>query len=147
MTCNEVMTPAPVTCRPGDAIVDAARLMRSYDVGSLPVVKDDESQMLVGVITDRDIAIRVVGEGRNPVHAKVSDAMSTEVVSCMTTDLYQEALQTMGAHQLRRMPVVDAQRRVVGIIAQADVATRIAQPTTTGALVEAISKNDDVAPL
>jgi CBS-domain-containing membrane protein len=53
----------------------------------------------------------------------------------------------MGAHQLRRMPVVDAQRRVVGIIAQADVATRIAQPTTTGALVEAISKNDDVAPL
>jgi CBS domain-containing protein len=147
MTCNEVMTPAPVTCRPGDAIVDAARLMRSYDVGSLPVVKDDESQMLVGVITDRDIAIRVVGEGRNPVHAKVSDAMSTEVVSCTTTDLYQEALQTMGAHQLRRMPVVDAQRRVVGIIAQADVATRIAQPTTTGALVEAISKNDDVAPL
>ena len=50
MTCNEVMTPAPVTCRPGDAIVDAARLMRSYDVGSLPVVKDDESQMLIGVI-------------------------------------------------------------------------------------------------
>jgi CBS domain-containing protein len=146
MTCNEVMTPAPVTCRPGDAIVDAARLMRSYDVGSLPVVKDDESQMLIGVITDRDIAIRVVGEGRNPAHAKVADAMSTEVVSCTTTDLYQEALQTMGAHQLRRMPVVDAQRRVVGIIAQADVATRIAQPTTTGALVEAISKND-VAPL
>jgi CBS domain-containing protein len=146
MTCNEVMTPAPVTCRPGDAIVDAARLMRSYDVGSLPVVKDDESQMLIGVITDRDIAIRVVGEGRNPAQAKVADAMSTEVVSCTTTDLYQEALQTMGAHQLRRMPVVDAQRRVVGIIAQADVATRIAQPTTTGALVEAISKND-VAPL
>ena len=146
MTCNEVMTPAPVTCRPGDAIVDAARLMRSYDVGSLPVVKDDESQMLIGVITDRDIAIRVVGEGRNPAHAKVADAMSTEVVSCTTTDLYQEALQTMGVHQLRRMPVVDAQRRVVGIIAQADVATRIAQPTTTGALVEAISKND-VAPL
>jgi CBS domain-containing protein len=146
MTCNEVMTPAPVTCRPGDAIVDAARLMRSYDVGSLPVVKDDESQTLIGVITDRDIAIRVVGEGRNPAHAKVADAMSTEVVSCTTTDLYQEALQTMGAHQLRRMPVVDAQRRVVGIIAQADVATRIAQPTTTGALVEAISKND-VTPL
>ena len=91
MTCNEVMTPAPVTCRPGDAIVDAARLMRSYDVGSLPVVKDDESQMLIGVITDRDIAIRVVGEGRNPADAKVADAMSTEVVSCTTTDPYQEA--------------------------------------------------------
>jgi CBS domain-containing protein len=146
MTCNEVMTPAPVTCRPDDAIVDVARLMRSYDVGSLPVVKDDQSQVLVGVITDRDIAIRVVGEGRNPAQAKVSEAMSTDVVSCTTTDLYQEALQTMGAHQLRRMPVVDAQRRVVGIIAQADIATRIAQPTTTGALVEAISKND-VAPL
>ena len=145
MTCNEVMTPAPVTCRPEDTIVDVARLMRSYDVGSLPVVTD-ESQVLVGVITDRDIAIRVVGEGRNPAQAKVSEAMSTDVVSCATTDLYQEALQTMGAHQLRRMPVVDAQRRVVGIIAQADIATRIAQPTTTGALVEAISKSE-VAPL
>jgi CBS domain-containing protein len=139
------MTPAPVTCRPEDTIVDVARLMRSYDVGSLPVVTD-ESQVLVGVITDRDIAIRVVGEGRNPAQAKVSEAMSTDVVSCATTDLYQEALQTMGAHQLRRMPVVDAQRRVVGIIAQADIATRIAQPTTTGALVEAISKSE-VAPL
>jgi CBS domain-containing protein len=145
MTCNEVMTPAPVTCRPDDTIVDVARLMRSYDVGSLPVVTD-ENQVLVGVITDRDIAIRVVGEGRNPAQAKVSEAMSTDVVSCATTDLYQEALQTMGAHQLRRMPVVDAQRRVVGIIAQADIATRIAQPTTTGALVEAISKSE-VAPL
>ena len=142
MTCGEVMTPAPVTCRPGDPVVDAARLMRSYDVGSLPVVKDDESQALVGVITDRDIAIRVVGEGRNVADTTVGDVMSTEVVACTTTDLYQEALQTMGSHQLRRMPVVDEHRRVVGIIAQADVATRIAQPTTTGALVEAISKNE-----
>ena len=142
MTCSEVMTPAPVTCRPGDPIVDAARLMRSYDVGSLPVVKDDESQVLVGVITDRDIAIRVVAEGRDAADATVADAMSAEVVTCQTTDLYQEALQTMGANQLRRMPVIDDQRRVVGIIAQADVATRIAQPTTTGALVEAISKNE-----
>jgi CBS domain-containing protein len=141
MTCSEVMTPAPVTCRPDDSIVDAARLMRSYDVGSLPVVKD-ENQVLVGVITDRDIAIRVVGEGRNVADAQVRDAMSTEVVTCATTDLYQEALQTMGIHQLRRMPVVDDKRCVVGIIAQADVATRIAQPTTTGALVEAISKAD-----
>ena len=76
MTCSEVMTPAPVTCRPGDPIVDAARLMRSYDVGSLPVVKDDESQVLVGVITDRDIAIRVVAEGRNVAGTTVADAMS-----------------------------------------------------------------------
>ena len=142
MTCSEVMTPAPVTCRPGDPIVDAARLMRSYDVGSLPVVKDDESQVLVGVITDRDIAIRVVAEGRDVADTTVADVMSAEVVTCKTTDLYQEALQTMGANQLRRMPVIDDQRRVVGIIAQADVATRIAQPTTTGALVEAISKNE-----
>jgi CBS domain-containing protein len=142
MTCSEVMTPAPVTCRPGDPIVDAARLMRSYDVGSLPVVKDDESQMLVGVITDRDVAIRVVAEGRDVADTTVADVMSAEVVTCKTTDLYQEALQTMGANQLRRMPVIDEQRRVVGIIAQADVATRIAQPTTTGALVEAISKNE-----
>ena len=142
MTCSEVMTPAPVTCRPGDPIVDAARLMRSYDVGSLPVVKDDESQVLVGVITDRDVAIRVVAEGRDVADTTVADVMSAQIVTCKTTDLYQEALQTMGANQLRRMPVIDEQRRVVGIIAQADVATRIAQPTTTGALVEAISKNE-----
>jgi CBS domain-containing protein len=142
MTCSEVMTPAPVTSRPDDAVIDAARLMRSYDVGALPVVRDDHNPVLVGVITDRDIAIRVVADGRDPGTTQVRDVMSTEVICCRTNDLYQEALQTMGKHQLRRMPVVDENRRVVGIIAQADVATRIAQPTTTGALVEAISKND-----
>jgi CBS domain-containing protein len=136
------MTPAPVTSRPDDAVIDAARLMRSYDVGALPVVRDEQSQVLVGVITDRDIAIRVVGDGRDPSSTRVGDVMSSEVICCRTTDLYQEALQTMGIHQLRRMPVVDENRRVVGIIAQADVATRIAQPGTTGALVEAISKSD-----
>jgi CBS domain-containing protein len=142
MTCSEVMTPAPVTSKPDDTVIEAARLMRSYDVGALPVVRDGHSQVLVGVVTDRDIAIRVVADGRDPSTTHVRDVMSPEVLCCTTTDLYQEALQTMGRHQLRRMPVVDEQQRVVGIIAQADVATRIAQPMTTAALVEAISKSD-----
>jgi CBS domain-containing protein len=139
------MTPSPVTCRPDDPVVDAARLMKTNDVGSLPIVEQDTNPVLLGVITDRDIAIRVVADARDPQSTPVRDVMSTDVVCCKTSDLYQEALQTMGTHQLRRMPVVDDRRRVVGIIAQADVATRIAQPTTTGALVEAISKHPEGA--
>ena len=140
MNCTDVMTPAPVCCEPGDEITDAARLMKTGNVGALPVVKDRRGWLLAGMITDRDIAVRVVAEGRDPAQTTVGEVMSPEPVTCASDDLYQEALQAMAVHQLRRMPVVDPTGRLVGIIAQADIATRVSQPSTTGALVEAISE-------
>ena len=140
MNCQDVMTPAPVCCVPDDAVVDVARLMRAQDIGAIPVVADRDSQRLIGMVTDRDLAVRVVAEGRDARETVVRDVMSMQPVVCLVSDLYQQALQAMGEHQVRRIPVVDEQGRLVGIIAQADVATRLAQPSTTGAIVEAISE-------
>lgn len=140
MNCQDVMTPAPICCVPDDVVIDVARLMRSQDIGAIPVVVDHTSQRLVGMLTDRDLAIRVIAEGRDPRETAVRDVMSMQPVSCQATDVYQQALQAMGEYQLRRIPVVDSAGRLAGIIAQADVATRLAQPSTTGAIVEAISE-------
>lgn len=140
MNCRDVMTPAPVCCVPDDLVVDVARLMRSQNIGAVPVVRDYQTQRLVGMLTDRDLTVRVIAEGRDPRDTSVRDVMSHQLVSCHTTDIYQQALQAMAEHQLRRIPIVDEQDRLAGIIAQADVATRVAQPSTTGALVEAISE-------
>jgi CBS domain-containing protein len=140
MNCQDVMTPAPVCCVPDDVVIDVARLMRSQDIGAIPVVVDHTSQRLVGMLTDRDLAVRVIAEGRDPRETAVRDVMSMQPVVCQATDVYQQALQAMGEYQLRRIPVVDSAGRLAGIIAQADVATRLAQPSTTGAIVEAISE-------
>jgi CBS domain-containing protein len=106
----------------------------------VPVVQDHENRHLIGMVTDRDLAVRVIAEGRDPDRTAVRDVMSMHPVACQASDVYQQALQAMGEHQLRRIPVVDADGRLAGIIAQADVATRLAQPSTTGAIVEAISE-------
>jgi CBS domain-containing protein len=140
MNCQDVMTPAPVCCVPDDPVIDVARLMRSQDIGAIPVVVDHTTQRLVGMLTDRDLAVRVIAEGRDPRETVVRDVMSMQPVTCQATDVYQQALQAMGEFQLRRIPVVDRQGRLAGIIAQADVATRLAEPSTTGAIVEAISE-------
>ncbi len=140
MNCQDVMTPSPACCLPDDSVVDVARMMRAQDIGAVPVVADHSSERLVGMVTDRDLAVRVIADGRDPKQTVVRDVMSMQPVSCRDTDVYQQALQAMGQHQLRRIPVVDAGGRLSGIIAQADVATRLAQPSTTGAVVEAISE-------
>jgi CBS domain-containing protein len=134
------MTPAPVCCVPDDLVEDVARLMRQQDIGAIPVVADQESLRLVGMVTDRDLAVRVIAEGRDPRATMARDVMSMQPVTCLNTDVYQQALLAMGEHKVRRIPVVDAQGRLAGIIAQADVATRLAEPSTTGAVVEAISE-------
>ena len=140
MNCQDMMTPTPVCCVPDDAVVDVALLMRAADIGSIPVVADHDNRRLVGMLTDRDLAVRVIAEGRDPRETAVRDVMSVDPVTCLATDVYQQALRAMGEHQVRRIPVVDGQGRLAGIIAQAVVATRLAQPSTTGAVVEAISE-------
>lgn len=140
MTCQDVMTVEPVCCVPNDGVAEVARVMRAEDVGSVPVVDDRANRRLIGMLTDRDLAIRVIAEGRDPDDTSVRDVMSMNPVACHSSDVYQEALRAMGEHQLRRIPVVDGDGRLAGIIAQADVATRLAEPSTTGAVVEAISE-------
>jgi CBS domain-containing protein len=138
--CSEVMTSKPVCCVPNDMVSRAAKLMKVGNIGAIPVVEDEQNRKLVGIVTDRDLALHIVAEGRDPKSTKVRAVMTGKVVTCMADDDLQKALDAMAANQLRRIPVVDSQNQLVGIIAQADVATRVDQPDKTAAVVKEISQ-------
>ena len=139
--CREVMTKDPASCSASETITKVAGLMKQHDVGAVPVV---ESDRLVGIVTDRDIVLKVVAGGRNPEQAAVKEAMTPNPVSCKEDDDLEYALRVMKERQVRRMPIVDGGGRLTGIIAQADVATRVHKDAKTGELVEAISESGTV---
>jgi CBS domain-containing protein len=133
---RELMTVKPRTVKTGDSIVEAAKLMKGEDAGIAPIV---DGERLVGVITDRDIAIRVVAEGRDPQSTKVEEIASENLVTVDPQQDLDEALRLMAQHQVRRLPVVEEDGKLVGIVAQADVA-RHADAERTGEVVEQISE-------
>jgi len=138
--CSEVMTKNPVCCLPDDMATEAAKLMKSGNIGSIPVVENQQTKRLVGIVTDRDLALKIVAEGRDAKSTKVEALMTRKVVSCHAEDDLQKALDAMAENQLRRIPVVDNDNRILGIIAQADVATRVDQPEKMAAMVRDISQ-------
>lgn len=123
MKAREIMTPNPSCCHPDDPVVTAAALMASGHWGCLPVVEPD-SDRIVGILTDRDLALRVVGEAGDPRTLRVADVMSRGVICCLPDDDIEDLEQHMRSHRVRRIPVVDPIGRVVGIVSQADLATR-----------------------
>jgi CBS domain-containing protein len=135
---REAMTENPRAMSTSDPVVDAARLMREDHVGSLPVV--DEGR-LVGMITDRDIAMRVVAEGAEVETTQVGSVYTPEPVTVAPDANLDEALRLMARHQIRRLPVVEGSV-LVGIVSQADIA-REEKEKTTGELVGAISEPSD----
>jgi CBS domain-containing protein len=139
--CKDVMTKDPAACQPADSITKVAGLMKQEDVGSVPVVESAESRRLTGIITDRDIVVKVIAANRAADSTMVRDAMTPNPASCRETDDVDQAVKLMKERQVRRMPIVDAEGRLTGIIAQADVATRVNKDTKTGELVEAISES------
>jgi CBS domain-containing protein len=138
--CSEVMTKNPVCCLPTDMVAKAAELMKSENIGSIPVIENEQTEKLVGIVTDRDLALRIVAEGRDAKSTKIEVVMTRKVVTCRADDDLQKALDAMAEHQLRRIPVVDNDNKILGIIAQADVATRVDQPEKTAEVVREISK-------
>jgi CBS domain-containing protein len=134
------MTKKPVCCLPDDLVTKAAQLMKSEHVGSIPVVENEETKKLVGIVTDRDLAIRIVAEGLDAKSTKVETVMARKVVTCLAEDDLQKVVDAMSTHQLRRIPVVDDDNKIVGIIAQADVATHFDHPKKTAAMVKEISQ-------
>ncbi len=137
MFCSEIMTKNPECVTPNDSVMKAAQLMKSEDVGPIPIVKDGKK--LEGIITDRDLALKVVAKGLDPKTTSVEEVMTDNVVTCKASDDIQKALKLMQEHQVRRIPVVDNQDHLLGIIAQADVATRLGNDRATGQMVEQIS--------
>ena len=119
---RDLMTVLPRTVKVGDSIVDAAKLMRGEDAGIAPIV---DGERLVGVVTDRDIAVRVVAAGRDPEATKVEEISSTTLVTIDADQELDEALRLMAEHQVRRLPVVEEDGKLVGIVAQADVARHV----------------------
>jgi CBS domain-containing protein len=133
---RDVMTSEPCTIDAGKSVAYAAKMMRDEDVGLAPIVEDDK---LIGMLTDRDIAIRVVAEGRNPEQVTVAEVASRQIVMVGPQQDLDEALRIMAKRQVRRLPVVEEDGRLVGVVAQADVA-REGDDKRTGALVEEISQ-------
>ena len=139
-TSRDVMTKNPACAVPEDSVADVARLMKDKDVGPVPIVESHDSKKLIGIVTDRDLAIKVVAEGRDPQSTRVRDVMTSDVVTCRDDDDINVALNAMSTHQLRRIPVVDNGNMLLGIIAQADIATRMNEPAKTGEVVKEISE-------
>lgn len=140
MTCQDIMTAAPACCVPQDSVRSAAQIMRDHDVGPVPVCDSDERKTLVGIITDRDITIKVIAEGRDAANTAVGDVMTKEVFSCFPDEDAMSALKVMEEQQVRRIPVVDRHNHVVGIISQADIANRMGDRDITAEVVSEVSK-------
>ena len=138
MTKNirDVMTSNPTGIETSTPVVEAAQLMKSDDIGSVPIL---ESGRLVGMLTDRDIVVRVVAEGKDVQATTAGDIASRDVVTIDPQQELDEALRLMAQHQVRRLPVVEEDGRLVGILAQADVAA-VGDDTSTGQMVEQISQ-------
>ncbi len=143
MKAQEIMTRNPKTVTPESTLTDAARLMKDGDVGIIPVVESSGSRKLVGVVTDRDIAVRHVAEGHDSADCPVREAMSANVVTARTDDDIDRVMETMGREQLRRIPVVDERGELVGIVAQADIAREAHDEKKVEDTVEKISRPSD----
>lgn len=118
-TIRDVMTKNPRTVSSTDSVSDAARRMRDEDAGLIPIVDGDK---LLGVITDRDIALRVVADGRDASTMRVEEIASKSLVTVDPEQGLDEALKMMAEHQVRRLPVCEENGRLIGIVAQADIA-------------------------
>ncbi|MEJ7606962.1 MAG: CBS domain-containing protein [Bryobacteraceae bacterium] len=138
-SCNDIMTQNPTCCSAGDAVTKAAEVMKTEDVGSVPIVEESGSKKLVGIVTDRDIVLNVVAAGKS-LDTKLKEVMTRNPVTCRQDEPLQNALDRMSQHQIRRIPVVDGKSNVVGIISQADVATRTDNPEKTADVLEDISQ-------
>jgi CBS domain-containing protein len=134
---SELMSSNPCAIEADKPVAYAARMMKDEDVGLAPIVQGDR---LVGTLTDRDIVTRVVAEGKDPESISVREVASTDLVTVDPEQDLGDALQLMASNQVRRLPVVEEDGRLVGVIAQADVA-REAKDKQTGELVEEISKD------
>ncbi|MEX2302050.1 MAG: CBS domain-containing protein [Bryobacterales bacterium] len=137
--CSDVMTKDLTCCLAGDTVDVAAQSMRRQDIGALPVVDSEKAKRLIGIVTDRDLALKVVAEGLDPRQTRVEGVMAHNLVTCAPQDDLQRALDAMSQSQLRRIPVLD-DGRLVGIISQADVAMQLEQPAAAGKVLRQVSR-------
>jgi CBS domain-containing protein len=137
----DVMSTEVVRVHPEDSLQHAARMMAGYDCGALPVV--DRNNRLIGMITDRDIAVRGVAEMRDAGRMPVGAVMTDEAFACHVHDSLRDCMHVMAEHQVRRIPIVDDRRHVVGIVSQADVARHADARRAVAEVVKEVSEPSD----
>ncbi|MBE3119191.1 MAG: CBS domain-containing protein [Candidatus Atribacteria bacterium] len=137
MKVNEIITHDPEVIRPETALIEAAQKMKSMDIGMLPVCDGDR---LVGVITDRDITVRGVAQGYDPKTARVQEVMTPEVIYCFDDEDVKEAAKKMKEKQVRRLPVLNREKRLVGIVSLGDLAVRTGKEKLAGEVLERVSE-------
>lgn len=137
MKIKDVMTKSVETVRPDQTLQEAASRMKSLDVGPMPVCENDR---LVGMLTDRDIVVRAAAEGRDVRTTKVRDAMTPDVAVCSEDDDVKDAADTMKQRQIRRLVVVDGQKRVAGIVSLGDIAVDTGDEKMSGRVLEEVSR-------
>ena len=140
MKAQDIMAKNPRTVTPQTRIQEAARLMKDEDVGILPVVESEGSKRLIGVVTDRDIAIRHVAEGHSSPDCPVREAMSDNVKTARPDDDVDDIMDLMGKEQVRRVPIVDERGTLVGIVAQADIVREAKDDKKSERTIEKISE-------
>jgi CBS domain-containing protein len=141
MQVRDVMTESLTFCPPEKTLDEVARMMVACDCGAVPVV-DLETQKVIGIVTDRDIVCRAVAMGRDPVRVTAEDVMTMPITAVGPADSIETCVAEMERAQVRRMPVVDDQGRLRGIVSQADIA-RVAPAKQTGHLVHDVSRSTD----
>lgn len=141
-TVRDVMTENPACCLPDTELQEVARMMVECDCGEIPVIDSEQNRRPIGVITDRDITVRAVAQGRNPLELRARDCMSPEPATIGPDADLEEAGEMLADRQLRRLPVVDEQGRLCGIIAQADIASTL-PARATGEMLREVSQPKD----
>ena len=138
MTVQSVMTTNPACCTPSTPLREVAKLMLDNDCGQIPVIDDVSSHRPVGVITDRDITVRMVAQGQNPLDSVAGECMSSPCITVTSDTSLRECCEVMETNKIRRVPVVDSHGRICGIVSLADVA-RCADATETVEVVKEVS--------
>ena len=139
---RDVMTKDVVVCTPENTVSDVARLMKTEDIGPVLIVDNEQSRTLVGIVTDRDVVLKVIADGKDPKTTRVGDVMSKKLVTARPDDDVETAMKSMAQYQLRRIPVVGPNMELMGIISQADVAVRVNAPEETAEVVKEISQEN-----
>lgn len=140
MKIQDIMTREPSCVTPDATVREAALLMKKEDVGIVPVVDGERERQLLGVVTDRDIAVRCIAEGRDGT-CRVRDVMtSDDIATCTESDDVDDVMNTMGSEKVRRIPIVDERGSLVGIVSQADIARKASDDSKAQRTIEEISQ-------
>ena len=146
MKIRDAMTPDPICCLATDSAQKVAGILRKQGVGSIPVVTDHQSRKLIGIITDRDLCCSVVADGLDPQTTAIEKFVSLNPITCREGESLDDCEQVMQERQVRRIPVVDGDGRVIGIVSQADLALKD-KPEKVAKTVAAVSKPKSSAPV